>query len=106
MPDELKGQSVVCFCVLKPDVMATDDLREELKDLVADKLGKPLKPAEVKFVKDLPKTRNPKSCAASFAPRIWARTRRHVVAGEPASRERDQQRAIIYLTQRCKGAKI
>ena len=28
--------------------------------LVADELGKPLKPSEIKFVKDLPKTRNAK----------------------------------------------
>ncbi|HTP08567.1 MAG TPA: AMP-binding protein [Anaerolineae bacterium] len=60
VPDELKGQSVVCFCVLKPDAKATDDLREALKDLIAEELGKPLKPNEVKFVKDLPKTRNAK----------------------------------------------
>jgi acetyl-CoA synthetase len=60
VPDELKGQSVVCFCVLKPGVSASGELREELKNLVADKLGKPMKPNEVKFVKDLPKTRNAK----------------------------------------------
>ena len=60
VPDELKGQSVVCFCVLKPGASATDDLREALKDLIADELGKPMKPNEVKFVKDLPKTRNAK----------------------------------------------
>jgi acetyl-CoA synthetase len=60
VPDELKGQSVVCFCVLKPATSATDDLREALKNLIADKLGKPLKPQEIKFVKDLPKTRNAK----------------------------------------------
>jgi acetyl-CoA synthetase len=60
VPDELKGQSVVCFCVLKPDAAATADLREALKTLIADELGKPLKPKEVRFVKDLPKTRNAK----------------------------------------------
>jgi acetyl-CoA synthetase len=60
VPDELKGQSLVCFCVLKPNAPATDELREALKDLVATELGKPLKPSEIKFVKDLPKTRNAK----------------------------------------------
>jgi acetyl-CoA synthetase len=60
VPDELKGQSLVCFCVLKPDALANDDLRETLKDLIANELGKPLKPSEIKFVKDLPKTRNHK----------------------------------------------
>ncbi len=60
VPDELKGQSVVCFCVLKPKVSATEDLREALKELIAIELGKPMKPSEIKFVKDLPKTRNAK----------------------------------------------
>ncbi len=60
IPDELKGQSVVCFCVLNPGEAATDDLREALKSLIADELGKPMKPNEIKFVKDLPKTRNAK----------------------------------------------
>jgi acetyl-CoA synthetase len=60
VPDEVKGQSVVCFCVLKPAASATDELREALKNLIAAELGKPLKPKEIKFVKDLPKTRNAK----------------------------------------------
>jgi acetyl-CoA synthetase len=60
VPDELKGQSVVCFCVLTAYAQPNDDLRDTLKNLVADELGKPLKPSEIKFVKDLPKTRNHK----------------------------------------------
>jgi len=60
VPDELKGQSVVCFCVLKHTASASDDLREALKELVANELGKPMKPSEVRFVKDLPRTRNHK----------------------------------------------
>jgi acetyl-CoA synthetase len=60
VPDELKGQSVVGFCVLTANAQPNDDLRETLKNLVADELGKPLKPSEIKFVNDLPKTRNHK----------------------------------------------
>ena len=60
VPDPVKGQAVVCFCVLKPLVTGTDVLRDQLKELVANEMGKPLKPKEVKFVKDLPKTRNAK----------------------------------------------
>jgi acetyl-CoA synthetase len=60
VPDPLKGQEVVCFCVLKPGHAPSDALREELKERVAQHLGKPLKPREVKFVRDLPKTRNAK----------------------------------------------
>lgn len=60
VPDELKGESVVCFCVLSAGARPGDALRETLKKLVADELGKPLTPKDIKFVKDLPKTRNAK----------------------------------------------
>jgi acetyl-CoA synthetase len=60
VPDEIKGNEVICFCVLKPGQNPTDELRETLRDKVADELGKPLKPREIKFVHDLPKTRNAK----------------------------------------------
>jgi acetyl-CoA synthetase len=60
VPDPLKGQEIVCFCVLAPGTPADDTLREELRERVAASLGKPLKPRTVKFVRDLPKTRNAK----------------------------------------------
>jgi acetyl-CoA synthetase len=60
VPDVLKGQALVCFCVLKARSDANEALREELRDRVASELGKPLKPEAVKFLDDLPKTRNAK----------------------------------------------
>jgi acetyl-CoA synthetase len=60
VPDPLKGQEVVCFCVLKPGYAPDEGLREALRERVAQHLGKPLKPREVRFVRDLPKTRNAK----------------------------------------------
>jgi acetyl-CoA synthetase len=60
VPHEIKGQSVVCFCVLAPGHDASDVLGQELRMQVADELGKPLKPGKVLFVSDLPKTRNAK----------------------------------------------
>ena len=60
IPDPVKGQAVVCFCVLKPGEKASDRLAEELKEHVARHLGKPLKPEVLRFVGDLPKTRNAK----------------------------------------------
>jgi acetyl-CoA synthetase len=60
VPDEVKGNSVVCFCVLKPGAAPTETLRQALMDLVVEALGKPLRPREIRFVKDLPKTRNAK----------------------------------------------
>lgn len=60
IPDPIKGEALVCFCVLKPGEWASEELREELKNRVAQHLGKALKPGVLKFVSDLPKTRNAK----------------------------------------------
>ena len=60
VPDEIKGQSLICFCVLKREVENTDALRADLKQSIAREMGKPLTPKAIKFVLDLPKTRNAK----------------------------------------------
>jgi acetyl-CoA synthetase len=60
LPDPLKGEAVVCFCVTKPGRIGDSQLAEELKNKVARDLGKPLRPAEIRFVSELPKTRNAK----------------------------------------------
>jgi acetyl-CoA synthetase len=60
VPDEMKGDAIVAFAVLADGVEPSDALRAELKALVARDLGKPLAPKEVRFVKDIPKTRNAK----------------------------------------------
>ena len=60
IPDPLKGEALVCFCVTKPGLAGDSNLSEELKNKVARDLGKPLRPAEVRFVSELPKTRNAK----------------------------------------------
>ncbi len=60
VPDELKGEVLVCFVILRPNREASDKLALELSDLVATALGKPLRPKAVHFVGDLPRTRNAK----------------------------------------------
>ena len=60
IPDAAKGQALVCFCVLRAGHTATPALSDALKDLVATRLGKPLRPQAIEFVGDLPKTRNAK----------------------------------------------
>ena len=60
VPDDAKGQALVCFCVLRPGHTASDALAEDLKSLVATRLGKPLRPRTIEFLLDLPKTRNAK----------------------------------------------
>jgi len=60
VPDELKGEALVCFCVLKPDQVPSETLRKSLMRRLTDELGKPMAPKKLKFVRDLPKTRNAK----------------------------------------------
>jgi acetyl-CoA synthetase len=60
VPDEIKGSSVICFCVLRAGIAPTEALRQALMDVIIAGLGKPLRPREIRFVKDLPKTRNAK----------------------------------------------
>ncbi len=60
IPDDIKGQALVCFCVLRSGYKPTAALADELLGFVADRMGKPLKPHDLLFVDDLPKTRNAK----------------------------------------------
>jgi acetyl-CoA synthetase len=60
VPDEIKGEALVCFCVLKPGHEKSDGLNQALIEAVSANLGKALAPKSVRFVRDLPKTRNAK----------------------------------------------
>ena len=60
VPDPIKGEALVCFCVLKKGANGDVDLASELKKKVASELGKALAPKDVLFVSDIPKTRNAK----------------------------------------------
>ncbi len=60
VPHEIKGSVPVAFCVLTPEAKPSDNLARELREKVARELGKPLAPSKVRFVGDLPKTRNAK----------------------------------------------
>jgi acetyl-CoA synthetase len=60
VPDEVKGETAVCFAVLKPQVKGNETLKQELYQLVVKHLGKSLQPKEIHFVTELPKTRNGK----------------------------------------------
>jgi acetyl-CoA synthetase len=60
VPDAAKGQALVCFCVLRSGFTPGETIADELKALVATRLGKPLRPHAIEFVRDLPKTRNAK----------------------------------------------
>jgi acetyl-CoA synthetase len=60
VPDELKGEVVVCFVVCNPGFEASAELATELSDAVVKALGKTLRPKQIHFVSGLPKTRSAK----------------------------------------------
>lgn len=60
VPDELKGEEVACFVVLKPNVSPSENLKEGLRDQVGKVMGKTFRPKEIRFVRQLPKTRSGK----------------------------------------------
>ncbi|MEN8172064.1 MAG: AMP-binding protein [Chloroflexota bacterium] len=60
IPHPIKGSGLVVFCILGPDFQPSDQLRDQLRDMVIKGFGKPLAPQQIFFVRDLPKTRNAK----------------------------------------------
>lgn len=60
VPDEIKGSSLVVYCVLEKDCGVCEELRQELSEYLTKHLGKALAPKAIYFVTDLPKTRNAK----------------------------------------------
>jgi len=61
VPDPVKGEKLVCFVVVRPEAKAPyAQLQRELTDAVGDALGRPLRPAAIVVLDDLPRTRNGK----------------------------------------------
>ena len=58
--DSLTGQAIVGYVILIGSVSADEDLREEIRQHVAHKLGPTARPKAVFLVPDLPKTRSGK----------------------------------------------
>ena len=57
---ELKGQALCAFVTLREGRHASADLRDELRDFVATRIGALARPDDVLFSADLPKTRSGK----------------------------------------------
>ncbi|MBI2185015.1 MAG: acetate--CoA ligase [Thaumarchaeota archaeon] len=60
VPDEIKGENLVCLAVLKPGFKPQLELKEELKRHIESQLGKTLRPDDIRFVRFLPKTSSAK----------------------------------------------
>ncbi|GBF78976.1 acetate--CoA ligase [Aphanothece sacrum] len=60
IPDEIKGEEIVAFVILKNDFSPSDDLVKELKQHVMEEIGAIARPGEIYFTDVLPKTRSGK----------------------------------------------
>ena len=60
MPDPIKGEVPLALVILKEGMQASENLSQEIIDLVANKISHIAKPAKVIYVDDLPKTRSGK----------------------------------------------
>ena len=59
-PDALRGEIIKAFIVLKPEVKASDELKDKIARFVKEHLAGNEYPREIEFVNKLPKTRSGK----------------------------------------------
>ena len=74
VPDDIKGQTLVCVCVPAPGAALDKGLADELRQVVVHGAGPGFRPQEIILVSDLPKTRSMK---------IMRRVVRAVYVGAP-----------------------
>jgi len=60
VPDELRGNIIRAFCILRQGFEGSDRLEKELRDHVGNEMGPIAKPTSIEFVDSLPKTRSGK----------------------------------------------
>jgi acetyl-CoA synthetase len=70
VPDDIKGEVVWCFVMLKPGAQASESLRAELCGRVVQALGKAFSPERIEFVADLPRTRSSKILRSAIRARV------------------------------------
>ncbi|MGQ9582070.1 MAG: acetate--CoA ligase [Thermoplasmatota archaeon] len=60
VPDEIKGEAIVLFAILKHGYSASEELQKKTRDGIRSKVGAFAAPQEIHFVPKLPKTRSGK----------------------------------------------
>ncbi len=59
-PDEDTGQAISAFVILEGDLEGTDELVAEIREQVAERIGKLARPKQIVWTADVPKTRSGK----------------------------------------------
>jgi acetyl-CoA synthetase len=60
IPDEVKGNIIYAYCILKAGVQKSEELVDALKDHIRHEIGPIAVPAKIELVDALPKTRSGK----------------------------------------------
>ena len=60
VPDELRGNIIYAYCILRSGYEPSDHLADTLRDHVGHEMGPIAKPSQLEFVESLPKTRSGK----------------------------------------------
>jgi acetyl-CoA synthetase len=56
VPDEVRGNTIKAYVVLKEGIVGSDEIAQQIQDLVRKRLSTHAYPREVEFVAELPKT--------------------------------------------------
>ena len=94
VPDPVKGETVWCFCIVSPETERTPELTAEVMKAITDELGKAFKPAQVKFVSELPKTRSAKILRRAIRATVLGEDTGDLSSLENPSALEDVERAI------------
>jgi len=60
VPDEITGNAIAAFVVLKKGEAPSEELKESIQEIVVKKIGAIARPKKIYFIEDLPKTRSGK----------------------------------------------
>lgn len=60
VPDEVRGNVIYTYCILRTGFEGTEELREQLKNHIRHEVGPIAVPSKIEFVTNLPKTRSGK----------------------------------------------
>ena len=96
-PDDLTGEAICAFVVLKRPVPSGDEAKriaKELRDWVAKEIGPIAKPKDIRFGENLPKTRSGK---------IMRRLLRSIAKGEAVTQDTSTLENPAILDQLCKA---
>ncbi|MBW3595133.1 MAG: AMP-binding protein [Actinobacteria bacterium] len=94
VPHDVKGETVWCFCIVKPGVEPTEELAAEVKAAISTELGKAFAPEQIRFVNELPKTRSAKILRRAIRATILGEDPGDLSSLENPSAMEDVQKAV------------